>query len=165
MTLPSTLILQPSTVKPTSGKSTLPFLATLKLSSNRLDALNEIAKAKEKFWLLTRGDKYAYLDLLVRDYIKNPDLAQTACDSTLEMWEGLMKEVQETLGDILQEYGCATEYNEANASVGKEYREVYYLLGEIAEFLLTATPADLADWHGSGVLGYQIIVEGEKMST
>ena len=99
----------------------MPFLATLKLSSNRLDALNEIAKAKEKFRLLTRGDKYAYLNSLVRDYIKNPDLAQTACDSTLKMWEGLMKEVQETLGDILQEYGCATEYNEANASVGKEY--------------------------------------------
>ena len=138
---------------------------TLILNSNRLGALNKIAKAKENFRLLTRGDKYAYLDSLVRDYIKEPDLAQTACDSTLEMWESLMKGVQDILGDILQEYGCATEYHDANTSVGKEYREVYYLLGEIAEFLITATPGDLADWHGSGVLGYQIIVEGEKIAT
>ena len=138
---------------------------TLILNSNRLGALNKIAKAKENFRLLTRGDKYTYLDSLVRDYIKEPDLAQTACDSTLEMWESLMKGVQDILGDILQEYGCATEYHDANTSVGKEYREVYYLLGEIAEFLITATPGDLADWHGSGVLGYQIIVEGEKIAT
>ena len=138
---------------------------TLILNSNRLGALNKIAKAKENFRLLTHGDKYAYLDSLVRDYIKEPDLAQTACDSTLEMWESLMKGVQDILGDILQEYGCATEYHDANTSVGKEYWEVYYLLGEIAEFLITATPGDLADWHGSGVLGYQIIVEGEKIAT
>ena len=135
------------------------------LTSNRLDALNKIARAKENFRLLTRGDKYAYLDSLVKDYIKNPDLAKTACNSTLEMWEDLMKEVQDVLGDILQAYGCAMEYNEANTSVGKEYREVYYLLGEIGEFLLTSTPGDLADWHGSGVFGYQIIVEGEKVAT
>ena len=138
---------------------------TLILNSNRLGALNKIAKAKENFWLLTCGDKYAYLDLLVRDYIKEPDLAQTACNSMLEMWESLMKGVQDILGDILQEYGCATEYHDANTSVGKEYREVYYLLGEIAKFLITATPGDLADWHGSGVLGYQIIIEGEKIAT
>ena len=138
---------------------------TLILNSNRLGALNKIAKAKENFRLLTHGDKYMYLDSLVRDYIKEPDLAQTACDSTLEMWESLMKGVQDILGDILQEYGCATEYHDTNTSVGKEYQEVYYLLGEIAEFLITATPGDLADWHGSGVLGYQIIVEGEKIAT
>lgn len=137
----------------------------LTLNLNRLDALNKIAKAKQNFRLLTCGDKYAYLDSLVRDYISEPDLAQAACDSTLKMWENLMGGVQAVLGDILQEYGCATEYHEANNSVGKEYREVYYLLGEIAEFLLTASPGDLADWHGSGVLGYQIIVEGEKMAT
>jgi hypothetical protein len=144
--------------------SILPSLVTLTLNSNRLDALNRIAEAKENFELLTHGDKYAYLDLLVRDYTKTPDLAQTACDSTLEMWEGLMKGVQDVLGDVLQEYGCSTEYHNANNSVGKEYREVYYLLGEIAEFLLTASPGDLLDWHRSGVLGYQIIAEGKRMA-
>ena len=132
---------------------------------NRDHALNKLARAKENFELLTHGDKYTYIDSLVKDYIKAPDLAQNACDSTLEMWEGLMKEVQDIIGDILQEYGCATEYHEADTSVAKEYREVYHLLGDIAEFLLTTSPGDLADWHGSGALGYQIIVEGEKMTT
>jgi len=144
--------------------SILPLLVTLTLNSNRLDALNRIAEAKENFELLTRGDKYAYLDSLVRDYIKMPDLAQTACDSMLEMWEGLMKGVQDILGDVLQKYGCSMEYHNANNSVGKEYREVYYLLGEIAEFLLMASPGDLPDWHRSGVLGYQIIAEGKRMA-
>ena len=95
------------------------------LNLNRHNVVNKIAKAKENFWLLTCGDKYMYLDLLVRDHIREPYLAQTACDSTLEMWEHLIGGVQSVLRDILQEYGCATDYHEANNSVGKEYWEVY----------------------------------------
>jgi hypothetical protein len=156
-----------STRRPKWGKPVIyiTFSSDAYSEFNRLHALDKLARAKEDFELLTCGDKYTYIDSLVRDYIKAPNLAQNACDSTLEMWEGLMKGVQDIIGDILQEYGCATEYHEADTSVAKEYREVYYLLADIAEFLLTASPGDLADWHRSGTLGYQIIVEGEKMKT
>ena len=43
---------------------------------NRDHALNKLARAKENFELLTHGDKYAYTDSLVKDYIKAPDLAR-----------------------------------------------------------------------------------------
>jgi len=77
------------------------------------------------------------------------------------MWVNLMDYIQSCLGEVLQEYGCGREYNEANW-VGADFRHVMFLLEEIKEFLMTRE-GELADWHMSGCLGYQICWEGEKL--
>ena len=133
----------------------------VKLESRLTDAIKTLNQAKIAFDEKTEGDKYKYIDDIVKEGITSPGSALEFCKATASMWIDLVDYIQSCLGEVLQEYSCGREYNEANR-VGADFRHVMFLLEEIEEFLMTRE-GELADWHASGCLSYQICWEGEKL--
>ena len=133
----------------------------LNLESRLNDPIKTLNQAKIAFDEKTQGDKYKYIDDIVKECIASPGSALEFCKVTASMWVDLVDYIQSCLGKVLQEYGCGSEYNDADR-VGAEFRHVMFLLEEIEEFLMTRE-GELADWHASGCLGYQICWEGEKL--
>ena len=133
----------------------------LKLENSLTDPIKVLAQAKIAFDEKTEGDKYKYIDDVVKECITTPGSALEFCKATASVWVDLVEYIQACLGEVLQEYGCGREYDEANR-VGADFRHVMFLLEEIEEFLMTRE-GELADWHASGCLGYQICWEGEKL--
>ena len=133
----------------------------LKSDSSLTDPIKTLAQARIAFEEKTQGDLYKYVDDVVKECIARPSSALEFCKETASVWVVLVEYIQACLGEVLQEYGCGREYDEANR-VGADFRHVMFLLEEIEEFLMTRE-GELADWHASGCLGYQICWEGEKI--
>jgi len=137
------------------------YMIDLKLESRLTDPIKTLAQAKIAFDKKTKGDKYKYIDDVVKECIVTPSSVLEFCKATASMWVDLVDYIQACLGEVLQEYGCGRDYDEANR-VGADFRHVMFLLEEIEEFLMTRE-GELADCHASGCLGYQICWEGEKL--
>ena len=133
----------------------------LKLENSLTDPIKVLAQAKIALDEKTEGDKYKYIDDVVKECITTPGSALEFCKATASVWVDLVEYIQACLGEVLQEYGCGREYDKANR-VGADFRHVMFLLEEIEEFLMTRE-GELADWPASGCLGYQICWEGEKL--
>jgi hypothetical protein len=133
----------------------------LKSESCLTNPIKALAQAKITFDEKTQGDLYKYVDDVVKECITRASSALEFCRETASVWVDLVEYIQACLGEVLQEYGCGREYDEANR-VGADFRHVMLLLEEIEEFLMTRE-GELADWHASGCLGYQICWEGEKL--
>jgi hypothetical protein len=135
----------------------------LKSESSLTDPIKALAQAKITFNEKTQGDLYKYVDDVVKECIMRPSSVLEFCKETASMWVDLVEYIQACLGEVLQEYGCGREYDEAN-QVGADFRHVMFLLEEIEEFLMTRE-GELADWHASGCLCYQICWERENLET
>ena len=100
---------------------------------------------------------YDYVDLVVKSCIKRPDLALGILEEEGKVWMKFILNLHEALDSILQEYGCGEEWKGADLIV-KDFRHVVALIEDVHSHTLTSLD-EMADWHESGVYGYQICWE------
>ncbi|EDR07549.1 uncharacterized protein LACBIDRAFT_327895 [Laccaria bicolor S238N-H82] len=78
----------------------------LNLESRLNNPIKTLNQAKIAFDEKTQGDKYKYIDDIVKECIASPGSALEFCKVTASLWVDLVDYIQSCLGKVLQEYGC-----------------------------------------------------------